>query len=78
MLEKINLHYFLISFCVGLFFVYAIKPKSIVVHKFPSPNNIQQEYRDNSNNCYKFDYEEVACTNDAVPQPIMEAFEKKA
>lgn len=79
MLNKINLHYFLISFCVGLFFVYVTKPKSIVVHKFPSPNNTSStQYRDGANNCYKFDYEEVTCADGALPQPIMEGFQKKA
>lgn len=77
MLEKINLYYFLISFCIGILVVYSTQPKSQIVYKFPSPSNLNTKYRDNADNCYKYEYEEVKCSAGAVPQPIIEDFEKK-
>ena len=77
MLEKLNLYYFLVSFCVGILVVYASKPKGEIVYKFPSPTNLQTKYKDNADNCYRYDYEEVTCTEDAKQQPISENFKKK-
>ena len=78
MLDQIDLKYFIISFCVGILAVYVMQPKTQIVHKFPSPTNIDQKYKDNTNNCYKFDIEEVQCLPTAVPQPVViEQFKKK-
>lgn len=79
MLEQIDFKYFVISFCVGIFVVYIVQPKTQIVYKFPSPNNTDQKYKDNSNNCYKFEFEEVQCTTDAIPQPVvLEQFKKNS
>lgn len=79
MLDHIDLKYFLISFCVGIMVVYITQPKTQVVYKFPSPMTIEQKYQDGANNCYKFDVEEVQCTDDAKPQPVViEQFKKKS
>ena len=77
MLERLNLYYFLISFCVGILVVYSTQPKGQIVHKFPSPTNLSTQYKDNADNCYKYEYEQVTCTKDATPQPIIEDFKKK-
>lgn len=78
MLDHLNLKYFLISFCVGIMVVYITQPKTQIVHKFPSPMTIEQKYRDGANNCYKFEAEEVECTQDAEPQPVvLEPFGRK-
>lgn len=76
MLEKINLSYFIISFCIGIMMVYVTKPQVQIVHKFPSPTNLSTKYKDSTNNCYKYNFEEVRCTNSAIPQPIFEDFKK--
>ena len=47
-----------------------------MVNKFPSPDNIGVKYRDSTNNCYKYEYDEVQCTHTATPQPIIEDFKK--
>jgi hypothetical protein len=58
--------------------VYATQPKASIIYKFPSPTNVKStKYKDNSDNCYKYEYEEVACSKDAIPQPIIEDFKKK-
>lgn len=76
MLENLNLHYFVISFSIGLLFVYMTHPKPHIVHKFPTPNTVTTKYNINEN-CYKFEAKEVACSQDAKPQPIIEGFKKK-
>lgn len=77
MFERINFTYFIISFCLGIFVVYTTKQPVQVVHKFPSPTNLATKYRDNTNSCYKYEYEEVQCDGNQLPQPIIEDFKKK-
>jgi hypothetical protein len=76
MLDKINVKYFLISFCIGILFVYCLKKPAQVVNKFPSPTNIDAVYKDGSHNCYKYEYKEAECTDTSIPQPIIEDFKK--
>jgi hypothetical protein len=77
MFENIDFTYFFISFCIGLFFVYLTKPKPHIINKFPSPDNLDTLYKDNSDNCYKYKIEKTDCSVDAIDQPIMEDFTKK-
>jgi hypothetical protein len=74
MLDQIDFNYFTISFCIGILFIYLIKPSTKIVNKFPSPTNKDTIYKDNSNNCYKYKINKTSCTNDAKPQPIIEDF----
>ena len=76
MFENINFTYFIISFCIGIMFIYIVKPQPIVVNKFPSPDNMGVKYRDSTNNCYKYEYDEVQCTHTATPQSIIEEYKK--
>jgi len=69
--------YFIISFCVGIFFVYVATPKKSFVYKFPSPDNSDIVYRDKSDSCYKYHSNEIECPKDSSniePQPIIEDF----
>jgi hypothetical protein len=51
----INLFWFLLSFTIGLFYIYITNPPRNIIYKFPSPINSKNTiYRDNSNLCYKF------------------------
>lgn len=77
MLERIDLYYFLISFCLGIMIVYSMNPKPEIVYKFPSPTNLNIQYKDKSDSCYKYSYKEVECTDNALQQPIIEDFKKK-
>jgi hypothetical protein len=69
MLDRINVKYFLVSFCFGILLVYVINPKGIVIRKFPSPDNIDTIYTDNNDGCYKYNYTEVKCSEETQPQP---------
>jgi hypothetical protein len=77
MLKQINLKYFMISFCVGILIVYVMKPPSQIVVKFPSPTNSAIKYKDNADNCYKYNAKEVECDKTAVSQPIIEEFKRQ-
>ncbi len=65
MFEKINLFYFIISFCIGIIFVNLIKPKPEIIFKFPTKYNAGNvTYEDKSGNCYNYSVEEKTCPND--------------
>ena len=77
MFEKLKLTYFIISFCVGIFFVYAMTPKKNLVYKFPSPDNEDLIYQDKSESCYKYHSNEIECPDDESKinlQPVIEDF----
>ena len=76
MFHWINTTCFVISFCIGIMFVYAMNPPIKVVYKFPSPDNENIIYKDDSDSCYKYHSQEVPCTDKTVNQPIVENFEK--
>lgn len=58
----ISLPVFLISFAVGLFFVYVIGPESKTIYIYPSPENyMKTQYKDNSGQCFQFKPVETQC-----------------
>ena len=58
----ISLPIFLISFAVGLFFVYVIGPELKTVYVYPSPNNYENTmYKDGANQCFQFKPTEMEC-----------------
>jgi hypothetical protein len=64
-LDYINLPVFLISFCIGIFFVYVTGEDQKVIHVYPSPENIMKiQYIDKADNCFAFQGEEIKCPSD--------------
>lgn len=64
-LNYISLPVFIISFAVGLFFVYILGTEMKTIYVYPSPdviNNIL--FKDNAENCFKFEQKEVNCPKD--------------
>ena len=63
MLSKyISLPVFLISFSLGLFFVYVLGPESKTIYIYPSPQNyMKTQYKDNANQCFQFKPTETKC-----------------
>lgn len=64
-MKFINIPVFLLSFAVGLFFVYisSAPNKSVVV--FPTPENQSQvQYKDNSDTCHSYKAVETNCPTD--------------
>lgn len=60
--DYISLPVFLISFAIGLFFVYIIGPEVKTVFIYPSPSNTDtMQYQDNTDQCFKFSPSEIDC-----------------
>jgi hypothetical protein len=64
-MKYISLSIFLISFAVGLFFVYVLGPDMKTVFIYPSPDNVDKVlFQDKADNCFSFTPEEVKCPTD--------------
>jgi hypothetical protein len=77
MFAKLNLTYLVISFCIGIGFVYFTTPPPTVVNKFPSPFNVDDTiYKNSEDKCYRYKSEKVNCSkhDNVVDQPIFENF----
>ena len=60
--KYINIPIFLISFAIGLFFVYVLGPESKTIYMYPSPSNYTKvQYKDNTNQCFNFTPTETKC-----------------
>jgi hypothetical protein len=58
----ICLNAFLISFSIGLFFVYMLGPDMKTVYIYPTLDNyLKYQYKDNSGQCFEFKPTEVSC-----------------
>lgn len=58
----ISLPIFIISFVVGLFFVYVIGPETKTIYKYPSPQNYMKiQYKDKSDQCFEFTPVKTEC-----------------
>jgi hypothetical protein len=64
-LNYISLPIFLISFAIGLFFIYLIGPEIKTIYIYPSPENVNKIlFKDKANNCFYFEPEIVECPKD--------------
>lgn len=68
MLSKyINISVFLISFAIGIWFVYMFNDNNRTILVYPTHENYSLlQYRDKVGNCYSIEETEVECPNDAT------------
>lgn len=63
--KYINFPVFLVSLAIGILFVYLFKPELNVIYVYPTPDNQNKIlYKDKTDNCFKFNAEEVDCPDD--------------
>lgn len=61
-LNYISIPTFLISFAIGLFFVYILGPETKTIYIYPSPENVDKVlFKDKADNCFYFEQEIVEC-----------------
>jgi len=69
---KFNVFAFIISFAVGILYVYISTPKPKIIIKYPTPYNVNKiVYKNENDVCYKYKVEEIKCTDKAIDQPII-------
>jgi len=69
---KFNFIAFIIAFAIGILYVYISTPKPKIVIKYPTPYNSNKiVYRNDNDICYKYQVEEIKCTDKAIEQPII-------
>lgn len=64
-LNYISIPIFLVSFAVGLFFIYILGPEMKTVYIYPSPESVDKIlFKDKADNCFYFQEQIVQCPND--------------
>lgn len=64
-LNYISLPIFLVSFAIGLLFIYLMGPEMKTIYIYPSPENVDKIlFKDKADNCFNFEEEIVECPKD--------------
>lgn len=61
LIDKIEPFYFFIALFVGIFLTYIYTPSPEIIFVFPTPDNEDSIYTDDSNNCYKYKSIKIQC-----------------
>jgi hypothetical protein len=69
---RINWFSFVIAFLLGIIYVYISSPPTRNIIKYPTPYNANKiVYKNLDNQCYKYNAEEVKCSDASLTQPII-------
>ena len=79
--DKIEIKYFLIALCIGLFLTYTFTTPPKIIYKYPTPDTIDElVYMDHANHCFKYKANQVKCPSNknqiySIPkQKLQESF----
>jgi hypothetical protein len=62
LLNYISIPVFLVSFAIGLFFIYVLGPEIKTIFIYPSPENVDKIlFKDKADNCFSFQEEIIEC-----------------
>ena len=65
LLNYISIPIFLISFAIGLFFIYILGPEMKTIYIYHSPESVGKVlFKDKADNCFYFEEEFVDCPKD--------------
>ncbi len=65
LLNYISLPIFLISFAIGILFIYLMGPEMKTIYIYPSPENVDKIlFKDKAENCFYFEPQNVDCPKD--------------
>jgi hypothetical protein len=65
LLNYISIPVFLVSFAVGIFFVYILGPEMKTIYIYPTPENVDKIlFKDKAENCFRFEEEVIECPKD--------------
>jgi hypothetical protein len=72
LLNNLQFFPFLLSFAIGIFIVYILKPAPIVIMKYPNLENAGKLiYKDRNGTCFMYETKEVDCDkNEARIKPF--------
>jgi len=60
--KYISLPVFLVSFAIGLLFIYIIGPETKTIYMFPNPQTYMNiQYKDDTDQCFEFKPTETKC-----------------
>ena len=67
LLHYISLSVFLMSFTVGIFFIYILGPEMKNIYVYPSPETVGKVlFKDKAENCFYFEEQEIKCPTDST------------
>lgn len=65
MLKYINMKVIIISFIIGLIYIYISDDYKKIIYMYPTPDNVDTlQYKDKTDNCFTYNLKELKCPSD--------------